>query len=165
LMAARLYPAGPVMLAVRYYETVCSHVMAALMVARYYLMSSTLSLKDDRDGQIGPALPIRAHYVASRDAPVDALNESHAVYDPARSLMVTRRVKVDQRCGPASSDRRLRARVHYSSSPPSSLLFSLPSLHASPEVLSVQPDENRAHPPGDRVAESGPPCYEAAMCR
>jgi hypothetical protein len=61
LTKSTLLQAAPVRSAVRHYETVCSHVVAALMVAHYYLMSSTLSLEDDRDDQSAPALPIRAH--------------------------------------------------------------------------------------------------------
>jgi hypothetical protein len=134
---------------------VSSHVVTALMVARYYLMASTLPPEDDRDGQNGPALPIRAHYVASLDVQVEALKATHPVYDPTQPVMVTRRVKADQHCDPASSDRRMPHQIHYSSSlpsfPPVSLPFALPSLHASPEGLSVQPGENRAPARGDRV--------------
>jgi hypothetical protein len=141
----------------------------AVKVVQCYPTESTLSPEHDRDGEIQAALAIHAHYAEIRDAPVEALNENHPVYDPARPLPVTRGVNVDQRCGPASSDRRMPHLVHHSSSLPSSLPFFLPSflpfLHASPEVLSVQPGENREHARGARVVEPARQCDETEMCR
>jgi hypothetical protein len=133
----------------------------AVKVVRWYLTGSILSPERDRDGEILSALPIHAHYVEIRDAPVEALNENHPVYDPARPSLVTRRVKADQHCGPASSDRRMPHLIHHSSFLPS----FLPFFHASPEVLSVLPDENREHAQGARVVEPAPQCYETERCR
>jgi hypothetical protein len=124
--------------------------MAGVMTVHNYLMAPTLSPEDDRDGEIHPVLPIRAHNVASRVAPVEKLKVNYHVYDPTQPVMVTRRVKIDQHCGPASSDRQIRRLIRYSSSLPSFLPSFPLSARASPEVLSVQPGENLAHAGGDR---------------
>jgi hypothetical protein len=145
--AARSHEAALAVKVARHCAMARSHEgMAGVMTAHHYLMAPTLSPEDDRDGEIHPVLQIRAHNVASCDAPVEKLKVNHHVYDPTQPVMVTRRVKVDQQCGPASSDRQIRRLIRYSSSLPSFLL----SARASPEVLSVQPGENLAHAGGDR---------------
>jgi hypothetical protein len=153
--AARSPEAALAVKVARYCAMARSHEgMAGVMTAHHYLMAPTLSREADRDGEIHPVLPIRAHNVASRDVPVEKLKVNYHVYDPTQPVMVTRRVKVGQQCGPASSDRQIRRQVRYSSSLPSSLPFfllsSLLSARASPEGLSVQPGENLAHAGGDR---------------